>query len=619
MTLSYPSSSRTRHRHHRARRGSLVAAGALLASALVAPVGAGLAAASTPADADTRPWVSGDHTVPVFDLAQAITEVVNVETGMDGDQDGDIDTIRVNITRPDTSGTDKVPLIVHASPYFAKGSRSAWETAYFVPRGYAVATVALPGTDFSTGCSDVGADLEVLGSKAVVDWANGRVKGYFLDGSPAKATKWTNGKVGMIGVSWDGTIANSVAATGVEGLETIVPVAAISSWYDYTRGNGVSYFDNHIEFLHEFVSNFDEAYCHTLTPILQAASDDATSSYNDWWSDRDYRLDASKITASVFVVHGLNDENVKTGQFGYWWDQLVANGVERKIFLHQGVHVEPHYSFGSVYDQPLTAWFDYYLQGLGANPTTPQAIIQREDGTWSTDEVWPPADTAVSTMKLSKPLGRAAGGLSTDGAGDVAQAKKAKIVQTTPYSSDSIVANPTTPRSDRAVFLSKNLDEAIREAGTAKVRLRVKVNQPLAAFQARVVDYTSSGSAFIVSRTMASLNHHAGLDQYETLTPGKYYTLKWNIHTDDRIFNVDGRLGLVLTPERQNIEGSYQPFNATIKLKKSWLKMPFTGSGVAPAGLDSVSPSVGTTVANVVPRQSIEDFTRDFLEGSNQD
>ena len=47
----------------------------------------------------------------------------------------------------------------------------------------------------------------------------------------------------MIGGSWDGTIANAVAATGVEGLETIVPIAAISSWYDYTRGNGIPYYD----------------------------------------------------------------------------------------------------------------------------------------------------------------------------------------------------------------------------------------------------------------------------------------------------------------------------------------------------------------------------------------
>jgi len=152
----------------------------------------------------------------------------------------------------------------------------------------------------------------------------------------------------MIGVSWDGTIANAVASTGVEGLETIVPITAISSWYDYTRGNGIPFYENHVQFLHEYVSNFAEARCRSLTAELQAGSDDATGNYNDWWVDRDYRPDASKITASVYVVHGLSDENVKTRQFGEWWDELVANGVERRIFLHQYNHIDPHSSFGTV-------------------------------------------------------------------------------------------------------------------------------------------------------------------------------------------------------------------------------------------------------------------------------
>ncbi len=43
----------------------------------------------------------------------------------------------------------------------------------------------------------------------------------------------------MIGRSYNGTLPNAVAATGVEGLTTIVPIAAISSWYDYSRMGGI--------------------------------------------------------------------------------------------------------------------------------------------------------------------------------------------------------------------------------------------------------------------------------------------------------------------------------------------------------------------------------------------
>ena len=45
----------------------------------------------------------------------------------------------------------------------------------------------------------------------------------------------------MIGKSYDGTFANGVAATGVDGLTTIVPISAISDWYDYSRMGGIRF------------------------------------------------------------------------------------------------------------------------------------------------------------------------------------------------------------------------------------------------------------------------------------------------------------------------------------------------------------------------------------------
>ena len=45
----------------------------------------------------------------------------------------------------------------------------------------------------------------------------------------------------MIGKSYDGTFANGVASTGVDGLTTIVPISAISDWYDYSRMGGIRF------------------------------------------------------------------------------------------------------------------------------------------------------------------------------------------------------------------------------------------------------------------------------------------------------------------------------------------------------------------------------------------
>ena len=56
---------------------------------------------------------------------------------------------------------------------------------------------------------------------------------------------WHNGSSAMIGKSYDGTLSNGVAATGVEGLKTIVPVSAISAWYNYSRTGGVRHNTNY--------------------------------------------------------------------------------------------------------------------------------------------------------------------------------------------------------------------------------------------------------------------------------------------------------------------------------------------------------------------------------------
>jgi len=252
----------------------VLAVSAVLVSSAVALAG--------PAQAATTPSsVQGTQTVPVYSYADAIRESVWVQAPFDSDQDGQPDRIAVDLVRPrETAAAHvKVPVIMEASPYYTccgRGNESEIKTYdadgtitkeplyydnYFVPRGYAFVAVDLAGTNRSTGCGDVGGKAEVLGAKAAVDWLNGRATATYADGSPAVATTWTNGKVGMIGKSWDGTIANGVAATGVAGLKTIVPISAISSWYDYTRFGGVLRSPGYVDFLARFVGGRPAGTC----------------------------------------------------------------------------------------------------------------------------------------------------------------------------------------------------------------------------------------------------------------------------------------------------------------------------------------------------------------------
>ena len=151
------------------------------------------------------------------------------------------------------------------------------------------------------------------------------------------AQPWSNGKVAMIGGSYDGTTATMVAARGddVPGLAAIVPIAAISRWYGYAYGDGVRYFLNSERPTDEGIDTplaFDFGLARTpptdpTDPLFaeklasranpcEAADHtvkgyDRTPDYDAFWLERDYRKDAANIQAAALVAHGWQDYNVK--------------------------------------------------------------------------------------------------------------------------------------------------------------------------------------------------------------------------------------------------------------------------------------------------------------------
>ena len=68
--------SRTRRRTSTAWRASVAAGALVTAAAIASPVATGSAGASPAPEvpAENRPFVSGDQTIPVYDLAAAISE-----------------------------------------------------------------------------------------------------------------------------------------------------------------------------------------------------------------------------------------------------------------------------------------------------------------------------------------------------------------------------------------------------------------------------------------------------------------------------------------------------------------------------------------------------------------
>ena len=567
--------------------------------ALVLVAGAGGIAAAQPAAPKIS--VKSGLTQPVFSYADAIREHVYVESSVDSDGDGKNDLVNVDIVRPkETAQGLKVPVIMDESPYYDnagrgnEGQRKTYDANgdpqqfplyydnYFVPRGYAFLAVDMVGTTRSDGCPTTGGASDVLGGKAVIDWLNGRAKAVTAAGTPVTAS-WTTGHVGMIGKSYDGTLANAVAATGVRGLDTIVPISAISSWYDYTRKNGVLYSRGYTEWLASYVDTHPAAGCAAVWAKMAADEDDATGNYNAFWAERDYRHgtigQVGAVHASVFAVHGLNDLNVKPDNFSTWWAGLK---VQKKAWLSQRGHVDPFDFRRGTWVDTLHAWFDHYLYKLPAKVNL-NVDVETAPDTWQTQPTWPSPSVGVTLRpQTDGSLGLTpAATSSTASYGDIAGTDETGTTES------DMVSDPGTSKAYRLAYVSAPIPKTFRVSGTPTVRLKAKFDTTDAHLTALLVDYgddtridylgagsgittlttrdcwgagtsydsgcflrtqtsTAQSPLNIVARGWMDSRHRTSLTNPSPTTPGAYYGITWQTLPQDYVFKAGHRIALVL-------------------------------------------------------------------------
>ncbi|MGX7073912.1 Xaa-Pro dipeptidyl-peptidase [Falseniella ignava] len=224
---------------------------------------------------------------------------------------------------------------------------------YFLPRGFANLYVSGVGTKDSQGLMTNGDYQQIEAYKNVIDWLNGRCRA-FTDHTRKRQVKadWSNGKVATTGISYLGTMSNGLATTGVEGLEVIIAEAGISSWYNYYRENGLvtspggypgEDFDSLAELTYsrnllagDYIRG-NAAHQADLEKIKEQL-DRQTGDYNQFWHDRNYLLNAHKVTAEVVFTHGSQDWNVKPLHV-YQLFQALPDHIKKHLFFHNGAHV----------------------------------------------------------------------------------------------------------------------------------------------------------------------------------------------------------------------------------------------------------------------------------------
>jgi X-Pro dipeptidyl-peptidase len=619
------------------------------------------AAFLTPATAHGTPRESR----PVYSYDDAIREAVWVDTGLDGDGDGRTDRVAADIVRPRETARQgrKVPVIMDASPYYSccgRGNESQKKTYdasgvvvqmplfydnYFVPRGYAFVGVDLAGTNRSDGCDDVGGRFDIQSAKAVVDWLNGRARAYTTrtGTTRVRAGSWTDGRTAMIGKSWDGTIANGVAATGVQGLETIVPISAISSWYDYYFQQGAPLYDSGPDRLAHHVGSAEaRARCAAVQRRLVDGAP-RTGDRTPLWTERDYVKDAARVRASVFLVHGMQDLNVRTRHVGQWWDALAKNGVERKIWLSQTGHVDPFDFRRAAWVDTLHRWFDHELLGYDNGiDREPMADIERRPDQWVTTSLWPPSGTRATTLRPARGTQPGVGtlGLATGGGTET-------FTDDPQHGETDWAAHIDRPTPDKAGFTTAPLTRHLRLSGSSQVTVTATPTTSTAHLSAVLVDIgpatirdyadaaegittltdrtcwgaSSAGDSAcyrttrartadvgftVVSRGWADLGNHASDARGEPLVPGRAYTITLGLAATDHVVPAGHRLALIVAgTDKDLIDPPAGTPTLTLDLARTFARVPLAGGAAAfaratagpqaatgrPAVLDGVRPA----------------------------
>ena len=545
-----------------------------------------------------------------------------VETSFDSDDDGKMDRMHVDVTRPaQTENGLKLPVVYESSPYYAgtagftkglfwdvkhelgqqakprehvevirKGKRpiiSNSQIRTWVPRGFVVVHSSSPGTGLSDGAPTVGGINESLAPKAVIDWLNGRARGYSSrEGTKEVVAYWSTGKVGMTGTSYNGTLPLAAATTGVEGLEAIIPIAPNTSYYHYYRSNGLvrspgGYLGEDIDVLYDFIHSGKEENRARNNRVIRDTEmingmDRITGDYNDFWEGRDYLNQMKPMKAALLMAHGFNDWNVMPEHSYRISKKAIEMGIPTQIYYHQDGHGGP---------PPLkmmNRWFTRYLFGEeNGVEKDPKAWIVREYNSRQKPTpylAYPNPDASLVTLSLH-PGAPGTGGLFL---------KKNKIktteILTDDYSYDGSSLAKAKTSENRLLYLTPVLKEDIHLSGLSTLTIKIASSKKAANLSVWLVslpwnsDKKAKITDNIITRGWADIQNYKSLTESTNLILDKFYTISFDLQPDDQIIKKGQQIGLMIFSSDPEFTLHPKPGTIlTVDIKSTSLKIPVVG------------------------------------------
>ena len=552
-----------------------------------------------------------------------IREELWVETEFDSNGNGSLDRVHVAVVRQAQTQTEglKVPVIYGSSPYYAGTAGLAdlfWDVRHevgeeppakekfegfkprtqpgisngyvadWLPRGFAVVHSESPGTGLSQGCPTVGGINESLAPKAVIDWLNGRAKGYTapVGGQEVKAD-WSTGSVGMTGTSYNGTLPLAAATTGVDGLKAIIPVAPNTSYWHYYRSNGLirhpgGYLGEDIDVLFDFIHSQESDrrdYCNTTIRDGEYVQgrDRVTGDYNEFWAGRDYLNVIDNVKAATLMAHAFNDWNVMP-EHSVRIVEALKGQVPVQMYYHQGGHGGP---------PPLdmmNKWFTRYLYDVeNGVENDPKAWIVREGD--ERLEPTPYADYPNPESEGVRLFPTSGGQYTAELSLEPSSSQGVEtIVDNVSFDGRSLATAEYT--NHRLLYVTPELTQDVHISGTATMKVRLAANKPAVNFSVWLVSlpWTEGRRARggIITRGWFDPQNADSMTESTPLTPGEFVEFEFELQPDDQVIPAGQKIGLmIMSSDRDFTLWPAPGSELQVDLEATSIEIPIVGGRAA--------------------------------------
>jgi len=429
--------------------------------------------------------------------------------------------LHADILRPEhLPATARTPVVLSVSPYTNHGGDTTpdprksgpshrfydfLELTQAIQRGYTYVMVDLRGTGGSAGCQDWGGPGEQADVEAAVEWAAGQ--------------PWSNGRVGLLGKSYDGWTGLMGIANQPKGLAAVVSMEPVYSGYRYLYSDGVRYSNSVITpLLFDGISgmpgspedtpeyhvngalgNVERPGC----PLLSFLDQQEDRQNALFWQSRDLITKIRKLQprTPLFMTQGFLEVNTKPdGAF----DVFAAMRGPKRAWFGQFDHVRGWEDTGRApkpFVAELNRFLDRHLKGETPSKVDGPMVVQQFDGRWRDEEAWPPTDSKRYATSLRPGT----------------------------YADDS--SNSGTSGPGEGVWtISRPLADPMQLAGEPLVTARVTTSVPRANLVANVYDIDETGHAIMISRNAALLR-----DAGEQTANLKLYGQDWVVQRGHRI------------------------------------------------------------------------------------